>query len=180
MPRLLGQPLHAIEQNSQHNLRRSNPQRRLPVRREEFVQVHRGRRVLDGAVLALLDLAVEMLEYYAGIQEAWDGPALLIFCDGKQLGASLDRNGLRPARFLETNDGLIGFMSETGVIEVEDEDVVSKGRLGPGNMITLDLETGVFRRRAVDGDRARSRFFQIGDHAQKRGLATAGGLRRRR
>ena len=88
---------------------------------------------------------VAMYEYYAGLQEPWDGPALLIFCDGKQLGASLDRNGLRPARFLETNDGLIGFMSETGVIEVEDEDVVSKGRLGPGNMITLDLETGVFR-----------------------------------
>ena len=79
------------------------------------------------------------------MQEPWDGPALLIFCDGKQLGAQLDRNGLRPARFLQTKDGLIGFMSETGVIEVDDEDVVRKGRLGPGNMITLDLETGVFK-----------------------------------
>merc|ERR1719331_1098993 len=88
---------------------------------------------------------VDMYEYYAGLQEAWDGPALLIFCDGKQLGATLDRNGLRPARFLQTKDGLIGFMSETGVIEVEDEEVVAKGRLGPGNMITLDLETGEFR-----------------------------------
>jgi len=88
---------------------------------------------------------VDMFEYYAGMQEPWDGPALLIFCDGKQLGATLDRNGLRPARFLQTKDGLIGFMSETGVIEVDDEDVVSKGRLGPGNMITLDLETGTFR-----------------------------------
>lgn len=88
---------------------------------------------------------VDMYEYYAGLQEPWDGPALLIFCDGKQLGATLDRNGLRPARFLKTKDGLIGFMSETGVIEVEDEDVVEKGRLGPGNMITLDLATGEFR-----------------------------------
>jgi len=88
---------------------------------------------------------VDMYEYYAGLQEPWDGPALLIFCDGKQLGATLDRNGLRPARFLETKDGLIGFMSETGVIEVDDSEVVSKGRLGPGNMITLDLETGEFR-----------------------------------
>ena len=46
-----------------------------------------------------------MLDYYAGLQEPWDGPALLTFCDGKQLGATLDRNGLRPARFLETKDG---------------------------------------------------------------------------
>jgi glutamate synthase (ferredoxin) len=88
---------------------------------------------------------VDMYEYYAGLQEPWDGPALLIFSDGKQLGATLDRNGLRPARFLETKDGLIGFMSETGVIEVDDEEVLSKGRLGPGNMITVDLETGTFR-----------------------------------
>jgi glutamate synthase (ferredoxin) len=81
---------------------------------------------------------VDMFEYYAGMQEPWDGPALLIFCDGKQLGATLDRNGLRPARFLQTKDGLIGFMSETGVIEVDDEDVVSKGRLGPGACAVLD------------------------------------------
>jgi len=86
-----------------------------------------------------------MYEYYSGLQEPWDGPALLIFCDGKQLGATLDRNGLRPARYLLTKDGLLGFMSETGVIEVDDSEVVSKGRLGPGNMITLDLETGEFR-----------------------------------
>ena len=59
---------------------------------------------------------VQMLEYYGGLQEAWDGPALLVFCDGKQLGASLDRNGLRPARFLTTRDGLLAMMSETGVV----------------------------------------------------------------
>ncbi|KAL3932174.1 MAG: hypothetical protein SGPRY_000812 [Prymnesium sp.] len=86
-----------------------------------------------------------MYEYYAGLQEPWDGPALLIFSDGKQLGATLDRNGLRPARFLKTKEGLIGFMSETGVIEVDDSEVELKGRLGPGNMITVDLETGRFR-----------------------------------
>lgn len=62
-----------------------------------------------------------------------------------QLGATLDRNGLRPARFLKTKEGLIGFMSETGVIEVDDSEVELKGRLGPGNMITVDLETGRFR-----------------------------------
>jgi glutamate synthase (ferredoxin) len=88
---------------------------------------------------------VSMLDYYAGLQEPWDGPALLTFCDGKQLGASLDRNGLRPARFLETKDGLVALMSETGVVQVDEKDVIRKGRLGPGNMITIDLETGVFR-----------------------------------
>jgi len=86
-----------------------------------------------------------MLDYYAGLQEPWDGPALLTFCDGTQLGAQLDRNGLRPARFLETKDGLVAFMSETGVVEVDDADVVRKGRLGPGNCITINLETGEFK-----------------------------------
>ena len=89
---------------------------------------------------------VEMLEYYAGIQEAWDGPALLTFCDGKQIGAQLDRNGLRPARVLLTNDGLLAMMSETGVVDVKDEDVLWKGRLGPGLQITMDLETGEIRK----------------------------------
>ena len=92
-----------------------------------------------------LPQVTDMFEYYAGQQEPWDGPALLIFCDGKQLGASLDRNGLRPARFLRTDDGLIGFMSETGVIDADDEEIVAKGKLRPGNMITLDLLTGEFR-----------------------------------
>ncbi|EOD37258.1 hypothetical protein EMIHUDRAFT_225692 [Emiliania huxleyi CCMP1516] len=86
-----------------------------------------------------------MLDYYAGLQEPWDGPALLTFCDGTQLGAQLDRNGLRPARFLETKDGLVAFMSETGVVEVDDADVVRKGRLGPGNCITINLATGEFK-----------------------------------
>ena len=87
-----------------------------------------------------------MLEYYAGLQEAWDGPALLTFCDGKQIGAQLDRNGLRPARVLLTNDGLLAMMSETGVVDVKDEDVLWKGRLGPGLQITMDLATGQIRK----------------------------------
>ena len=87
-----------------------------------------------------------MLEYYAGIQEAWDGPALLTFCDGKQIGAQLDRNGLRPARVLLTDDGLLAMMSETGVVDVKDENVVWKGRLGPGLQLTMDLATGQIRK----------------------------------
>ena len=87
----------------------------------------------------------DMFEYYAGQQEPWDGPALLIFCDGKQLGATLDRNGLRPARFLQTKDGLIALMSETGVIDVPESEIVAKGRLGPGQILTVDLASGDFK-----------------------------------
>ena len=87
----------------------------------------------------------DMFDYYAGLQEAWDGPALLNFCDGKQLGATLDRNGLRPARVLQTKDGLIALMSETGVVDVDDADIVYKGRLGPGQILTVDLESGEFK-----------------------------------
>ena len=66
--------------------------------------------------------------------QAWDGPALLTFCDGKQLGAQLDRNGLRPARFFRTDDGLVCMMSETGVVDIPDANIVEKGRLGPGQV----------------------------------------------
>ena len=56
-------------------------------------------------------------EYYEGVQEGWDGPALLIFSDGKMVGARLDRNGLRPARYWETNDGVVYIASEVGVFD---------------------------------------------------------------
>ena len=87
-------------------------------------------------------------DYYAGMQEAWDGPALLVFSDGKQLGARLDRNGLRPARFWRTSDDYIYVASEVGVlgdVMSNASNVVSKGRLGPGMMIYADLETGEFK-----------------------------------
>jgi len=78
-------------------------------------------------------------------QEAWDGPALIVFSDGKKVGATLDRNGLRPARYLTTEDGLVCMMSETGVVPgLDDTKIDLKGRLGPGQMISLDLETGEF------------------------------------
>jgi glutamate synthase (ferredoxin) len=84
-------------------------------------------------------------DYYSGLQESWDGPALLVWSDGRKVGAALDRNGLRPARFLTTTDGLVCMMSETGVVPGIDESKVdAKGRLGPGQMIALDLETGEF------------------------------------
>jgi glutamate synthase (ferredoxin) len=83
---------------------------------------------------------VEFYEYYSSLQESWDGPALLAFSDGKIVGASLDRNGLRPARYCMTRDGYVIVSSEAGVVPVPDADIVAKGRLGPGQMIAVDLE----------------------------------------
>ncbi|MCP9850665.1 glutamate synthase large subunit [Cyanobium sp. Morenito 9A2] len=81
-------------------------------------------------------------EYSACVQEPWDGPALLVFSDGLSVGATLDRNGLRPARFCITNDGLVVMGSETGVVELEESTIIEKGRLGPGQMLAVDLVKG--------------------------------------
>ncbi|MEH2022125.1 glutamate synthase large subunit [Nostoc sp.] len=83
---------------------------------------------------------VDFYEYYSGLQEAWDGPALLVFSDGKKVGATLDRNGLRPARYVITKDDYIVVASEAGVVDFPEVDIVEKGRLGPGQMIAVDLE----------------------------------------
>ena len=82
----------------------------------------------------------DFYEYYSGIQEPWDGPALVVFSDGKIVGATLDRNGLRPARYSITKDGYIVVASEAGVVNLPEADIVEKGRLGPGQMIAVDLE----------------------------------------
>ena len=85
---------------------------------------------------------VDFYEYYSSIQEPWDGPALVVFCDGKQVGATLDRNGLRPARYVITKSGYVVVSSEAGVVDIPIEDIVEKGRLGPGQMIAVDFEEG--------------------------------------
>merc|ERR1711865_934102 len=88
----------------------------------------------------------DFYKYHGGILEAWDGPALLVFSDGKSIGASLDRNGLRPARYSRTKDGTVFMMSETGVIpDLDEAEIVEKGRLGPGQMINVDLFSGEFK-----------------------------------
>ncbi|MEB3336258.1 MAG: glutamate synthase-related protein [Leptolyngbyaceae bacterium] len=84
---------------------------------------------------------VDFYEYYSGIQEPWDGPALLVFSDGKMVGATLDRNGLRPARYSITQDGYVVVASEAGVVDLPETEVMEKGRLGPGQMIAVNLET---------------------------------------
>ena len=82
---------------------------------------------------------VDFYEYYNGFQEPWDGPALLVFSDGKIIGAGLDRNGLRPARYCITQDETIVVASEAGVVELPAAVIVEKGRLAPGQMIAVDL-----------------------------------------
>jgi glutamate synthase (NADPH/NADH) large chain len=79
-------------------------------------------------------------EYHASLMEPWDGPAAVAFTDGKWIGATLDRNGLRPARYLVTNDDHLILASETGVLPVKPEDVRYKGRLQPGKMLLVSLE----------------------------------------
>jgi glutamate synthase domain-containing protein 2/glutamate synthase domain-containing protein 1/glutamate synthase domain-containing protein 3 len=78
-------------------------------------------------------------EYHSAIMEPWDGPAAMVFCDGRYLGATLDRNGLRPARYTVSRDGFIVLASETGVIDFPPERIVRRGRLQPGKMLLLDL-----------------------------------------
>jgi glutamate synthase (NADPH/NADH) large chain len=81
-------------------------------------------------------------EYYAALMEPWDGPAAIAFTDGRQIGATLDRNGLRPARYVITDDDHVIMASESGVLPVPDEKIVRKWRLQPGKMLLIDLEEG--------------------------------------
>ncbi|KAH0972199.1 hypothetical protein GBA52_024355 [Prunus armeniaca] len=85
---------------------------------------------------------VDFYDYYKGQMEPWDGPALLLFSDGKTVGACLDRNGLRPARYWRTSDNVVYVASEVGVLPVDDSKITMKGRLGPGMMIAADLISG--------------------------------------
>ncbi len=83
-------------------------------------------------------------QYHSCLMEPWDGPAALTFSDGAIVGTTLDRNGLRPARFRITDDGIVISGSEAGVVPLEDKRIIYKGRLGPGQMIAVDTSTGTF------------------------------------
>ncbi len=96
-------------------------------------------------------------EYHAALMEPWDGPAAMAFTDGRQIGATLDRNGLRPARFVVTDDDYIVMASEVGVLDIPERKIVKKWRLQPGKMLLVDMEQG----RIID------------DEELKRTLATA-------
>ncbi|MDY4430996.1 glutamate synthase large subunit [Evtepia sp.] len=88
----------------------------------------------------------DMYHYYATMMEPWDGPAAILFSDGDVVGACLDRNGLRPARYYETDDGFVILSSEVGVLDIPPEHIVRKGRLGPGKMLLVDTVAGKLQR----------------------------------
>src|SRR3954471_18503902 len=96
-------------------------------------------------------------EYHAALMEPWDGPAAMAFTNGRQIGATLDRNGLRPARFIVTDDDYVVMASEVGVLDIPERRIVKKWRLQPGKMLLVDLDEG----RIID------------DEELKRTLATA-------
>jgi glutamate synthase (NADPH/NADH) large chain len=80
--------------------------------------------------------------FHASLMEPWDGPACVTFTDGNQVGAVLDRNGLRPSRYWVTKDGLVVLASEVGVLDFAPEEIVRKGRLQPGKMFLVDIAAG--------------------------------------
>ena len=84
----------------------------------------------------------DFYQYYATMLEPWDGPAAILFSDGRYAGGMLDRNGLRPARYLITRDGLMVIASETGVLQIPPAEIESKGRLEPGKILMVDTEQG--------------------------------------
>ena len=80
-------------------------------------------------------------EYFSALMEPWDGPAAMAFTDGRQIAATLDRNGLRPARYIVTDDGLVIMASEVGVLpSISEKKIIKKWRLQPGKMLLVDLE----------------------------------------
>ncbi len=93
-------------------------------------------------------------EYHAAMIEPWDGPAAMVFTDGRQIGATLDRNGLRPARYIVTDDDLVVLASESGVLPIPENKIVKKWRLQPGKMFLIDLEQG----RIVEDDELKAQL----------------------
>ena len=111
--------------------------------------LHMGGRTLPHAVLMMIPEAWEnhaemdekrrgFYEFHSAMMEPWDGPACVVFTDGTQIGAVLDRNGLRPSRYWVTDDGLVVLASEVGVLDIDPATVVRKGRLQPGRMFLVD------------------------------------------
>ncbi|SES01007.1 glutamate synthase large subunit [Actinokineospora terrae] len=121
--------------------------------------LHLGGRSLPHAVLMMIPEAWEnhtemdparraFYQFHSTLMEPWDGPALVAFTDGTQIGAVLDRNGLRPARYWVTEDGLVVLASEVGVLDIDPTTIVRKGRLEPGRMFLVDTAAG----RVVDDE----------------------------
>ena len=84
----------------------------------------------------------DFYHYYSTMMEAWDGPAAILFTDGELIGATLDRNGLRPARYYITDDNRLILSSEVGVLDIDDSHIIKKSRLKPGNILLIDVKNG--------------------------------------
>jgi len=112
---------------------------------------------------ALMDPARRAFyEYHAAMMEPWDGPASIAFTDGRQIGATLDRNGLRPSRYIVTDDGLVIMASEVGVLPVPEERIAKKWRLQPGKMFLVDLEKG----RIIDDKELKDSLASVKPYAE--------------
>jgi len=101
-------------------------------------------------------------EHHAALMEPWDGPAAVAFTDGRQIGATLDRNGLRPARYLVTDDDLVVMASEMGVLDIPEEKIIKKWRLQPGKMFLIDLEKG----QIIDDESIKNELANEKDYAK--------------
>jgi len=101
-------------------------------------------------------------EYHAAMMEPWDGPAAMVFTDGRQVCAALDRNGLRPARYCVTDDDLVVLASESGVLPIPENRIVQKWRLQPGKMFLIDLEQG----RIIDDEELKTQFANARPYRQ--------------
>ena len=132
-----------------------------------------GGRSLPHAVLMMIPEAWEnhatmsqerrdFYAFHASLMEAWDGPACVSFTDGNQVGAVLDRNGLRPSRYWVTKDGLVVLASEVGVLDFPAQDIVRKGRLQPGKMFLVDIAAG----RIIEDDEIKDQLAQAAPYGE--------------
>jgi len=135
--------------------------------------LHLGGRSLPHAVLMMIPEAWEnhtemdqarrdFYSFHSSLMEPWDGPASVTFTDGTLIGAVLDRNGLRPGRFWVTDDGLVVFASEAGVLDLDPAHVVQKGRMKPGKMLLVDLDS----HRLIDDDEIKAKLAAAEPYAE--------------
>jgi glutamate synthase (NADPH) large chain len=147
--------------------------------------LHMGGRSLPHSVLMMIPEAWEnhaemdakrkaFYEFHSALMEPWDGPACVVFTDGTQVGAVLDRNGLRPSRYWVTDDGLVVLASEVGVLDIDQSTVVRKGRLQPGRMFLIDTaEHRIIEDDEIKGELAAEHPYEEWLHA---GLIKLGDL----
>jgi glutamate synthase (NADPH) large chain len=101
-------------------------------------------------------------EYHAAMMEPWDGPAAMAFTDGRHIGGTLDSNGLRPARYIVTDDDLVVMASESGVLPIPESKIIKKWRLQPGKMFLIDLDAG----RIIDDKELKDTFANAKPYKQ--------------